>query len=861
MGPGTDDVQAVEQLLRDVEIDPEGSERNARLFLTNADPVVVSLAQLCIGLAKRSEGHIDLAIGWLDKSVETATAAGRAELKARPELELAWCFAASGRFEDARRLLVQGTEQLLPQYQASALNCLGFVLLQTERFAESLVAFEQGVQVARIGDQHLEHGKILANRSTLLVELGDLASAERDLQESVECFVAAGRPALAAKAQHNLGWVLTRRGRVAEALQVYAGADARGGMEMAATSTGARDRAELYMTARLFREALHSAELAKQLAESDGLQSQIPEIELLIGRSLANLGSGPKAGQAFERCASLATIQGRSTSSLVAGWCAEVAESSLSRGIGPPPVDDLGGEMHVRDIIDVAFALIFTIADPPTFVPDFVDQIIEFGPRSSDPTTQIQAMLCELAIRAHTYAVDTTTLKVELLFAAVEGYLFEVESDELRSVFVESMHIEEVLAETALAIGDPVLLIGWLERLRQFLRRDDFVRPPMPDQVRARQPEQPEEQLASQRTRAFTEFATRSSDWSKVQRHGSNAPERAPLSFEAIREQTRTQPEVLLCYSVSRSDVVVHQFADGIETTERLGSSRQIAPALEAVRIAVNMALRQPGRGSGMDRADRALDRLANIICPRRFLGSQNARVAIVANGLLASVPWQLLPGFEARRIAQFPTVSEWIGDHSQPLIPTENPVVGLVCGPGLQHGAEEVEAIAAFYRDPILLTGATATVGSVRELLEHVDVAHIVAHGNRRADSAFFSGIELTDGLLMGYDVASLQRVPQRVVLSCCDLGAANSSGLASSFGFVATLRRPPAASSEAPRRHEVAAPVLVIDDADTAKVMARVHERLCLGDGLADAIATVMMRSDERSRLSAGSFNTTGR
>ncbi len=202
---------------------------------------------------------------------------------------------------------------------------LYFTRLNGSRTA--LDAFDTGAVLARDLRHDAVLGKILVNRSTLLGESGEWQLAEADLRESMECLLRAERPLLAARAQHNLGWVLSRQGKIAEALQAYAAADARGGPAMAATSTGARDRAELYLAARLFREALHSAEQAKVLAQVDGYESQIPEIELMIGRAQANLGDWDRAREAFFRFGSVASGQGRLESAVLAEWCTRLTDS------------------------------------------------------------------------------------------------------------------------------------------------------------------------------------------------------------------------------------------------------------------------------------------------------------------------------------------------------------------------------------------------------------------------------------------------------------------------------------------------------------------------------------------------------
>ena len=72
---------------------------------------------------------------------------------------------------------------------------------------------------------------------------------------------------------------------------------------------------------------------------------------------------------------------------------------------------------------------------------------------------------------------------------------------------------------------------------------------------------------------------------------------------------------------------------------------------------------------------------------------------------------------------------------------------------------------------------------------LSHVRVAHLAAHGHHAGDNALFSGLELADGTLMGYDVQRLPTVPALVVLSACDVGQSEIVPGDESLGMVTTF------------------------------------------------------------------------
>ncbi len=492
-------------------------------------------------------------------------------------------------------------------------------------------------------------------------------------------------------------------------------------------------------------------------------------------------------------------------------------------------------------------------------------RVVRLGAVSSNSTTRIQSLLSELMTCSRSQLVGP----MELVLSALEDYLSAIESDELRAVFVESMHIEEVVSSVGLVAEESASFVLWLERLRGVLLRN--TRPvarriPVPE---TGLPSSEQSQTGILRVQA--EFDLRNAEWSKLSTKTAAGPPPFALSLDSIRSHAAASDDTLLCYAMSSDGVLVQQFDRSGERLWRLGSFQEISPAIEAVRLAANMVLRGPRykrtepEATGLNRLERSLKRLDTLLSPPTF-GSES--VSIVANGLLTAVPWNLLPSFSNRTVTLFPALAEWIIRPPQTDQFSQGANrIGLVCGPGLEHGMLEVNSISTLYDESVILAGAGATVRAVQELLETVDVAHIVAHGSRRADSAFFSGIELFDGLLMGYEVAELRRVPRRVVLSCCELGAANSSGMASSFGFVASLRRPAVFANGADLvgtggALEVAAPVLLIDDAETVGAMVAVHQQLRSGLGLSAAVAKVVAStSGFWQRLSAGSFNTTGR
>jgi CHAT domain-containing protein len=132
--------------------------------------------------------------------------------------------------------------------------------------------------------------------------------------------------------------------------------------------------------------------------------------------------------------------------------------------------------------------------------------------------------------------------------------------------------------------------------------------------------------------------------------------------------------------------------------------------------------------------------------------------------------------------------------------------------------------------------------------------LAHIAAHGTFRADSQFFSALQLDDGPLTVYDLERLDRAPHRVVLSSCNTAVGAPSGADELIGLVSALISLGSAG--------VVASVVPVDDPGTIPLMLALHGRLRAGLGLAEAVhlARGAVSDEPRARAAADSFIALG-
>jgi CHAT domain-containing protein len=164
---------------------------------------------------------------------------------------------------------------------------------------------------------------------------------------------------------------------------------------------------------------------------------------------------------------------------------------------------------------------------------------------------------------------------------------------------------------------------------------------------------------------------------------------------------------------------------------------------------------------------------------------------------------------------------------------------VGLVAGPGVSRGEEEVARAAAAWWDAELLCGPDGTTERVATLASRVDVLHLAGHGRHTRENPLFSAVELYDGPWFGYDVDRLERVPTTVVLSACELGRVSVRSGEEAIGMSA-------AWLHAGARTVLSSPVLIADDV-ACDAMARWHTRVARGVAPADALAEVTESAED--------------
>ncbi len=867
----------VHLLLDRVVNEPHSVSQRARVLLEEIDAgpddnaEVLALLQRCYGLGVRGGGDTSNALIWLQKSVDSAAAGGLYSLAASSQLALASTLSMAGDFVTALRS-VEAALPLLPSNEvASALSRRALFLQRLERNADAVVAYDEAVERAASDNQTLDLAKTLNNRGLFRVEQGEMKSAASDLFESSRHFLNLGLVGTSASIDHNLGWCFARQGLVVEALNAYERSDAKGGLGSSATWEGAFDRAEVYVSARLLGEALHAAKHSYRLAREAGFESEVPVISLQLGRIHAALGDVRSAEESFAIAEARFQDQGRRASAEVARLCFLLVSDDSQSGLNPV-LSTSGDDPHgYRDtLVDVAYGELLRLrlqSQPGEQTKRlWLENLLENGLASTSSLSRLQACAARLVMLGlHNNLEDDFRVQLveaaEKLFEELEHHLEGIHSQELRTVVVDKLELEALFCDAALSIGDPAMFELWIGRLRAAVSSLPRFNQPsgqadnQHDSLRSNPIELVDlKNLRESSTgpqRNALEFAVRSTHWTTRARSPVETVQ-SDLSRSAV---VANKGQVILVYAQDSTNVVVSIVTEHSASIEIVGSLREIRTRSESVCLGAAALFGTNIRGSerGEQRAVsvvRAIDRLETLVLPVTL---PEGDLLISTTGCLGGVPWSLFPRLAGRSITLTSSLFRAAATDNTRQAGPNQARVGIVEGPELDYASGEVDALLRLYANPIVLRGSDATVEAVCDLLTSADVVHVAAHGRRRVDNALFSGIDLFDGPLMAYDIERLSQTPKTVILSCCDLGAANSQGAFGLLGFSGAL--------VSRGTLQVAAAVLPVSDEMSRSVMVRLHEAMHRGLSVSQAVAHGVANAGSLfERVTAGSYVVKG-
>jgi len=788
-------------------------------------------------------------------------AAGDADLRARISGTRAYVLASLGRPADGEALCHEtlARDDLSAHTRGVIEGQLGSILMQRGRLDDADLWLGRAIET--IPDDPVAVANLRMNRSVAAMQRRDLTAAVADLELAVAVFDAHGSPVEVAEARHNLGYAALLAGDLVRAMREMGAARpviAAAGSP-ANTAICDVDMAEALRDAGLVTEAERLLRDAAKVFSKHGLPQARAEAELQLAKSL--LHHDPRdaarvAGQAARHFDALGAHS----------WADRARGIRLRARLSGNAVDRAGRfvpEVHVDDGEAVALAA----------------RLSRAGLHADAAALRLMRSLWRVRhgrrVDRLTPVDDDSPLEVRMLAHAARAERAASAGDDAGARRLAARGLDELSArrssfgsldlQTSLAMhGNTLMMAGlgaavrsrrpesvfdWSERARHLSIQVVPLRPPAdPEQaadlseLRMLRAEAAGEDWTSEpRARELAERLRRR-QWTTtgaahIERAAGLAETAAVLDADTVLLSYVFSPVGLHLLRVTASGADVVEIAGWNETRKALPALRSDLDMSAAVRSGPMAAVVQRS-------LDDRLQRLSSALIDPALAGVDARRVVLTTPGVLAGLPWAMLPGLHDRAVTVAASATRWVNGREAAAAPLH--AAGFAVGPRVARGAEEVASGAAAWRGRMdagarVLEGASATVEDVTALATDVGVLHVSAHGRHALDNPLFSGLQLADGALFGYDVDRMPKVPAVVVLSACEGGRSAIRWGEESVGMAR-------AWLHAGAQVVVAAPVIVADD-DACVVLGALHEGLAAGVSPAAALAEAGRRTGIRT------------
>ena len=720
---------------------------------------------------------------------------------------------------------------------------LGLLQLRSGEAEAALQSFSEAVP--RLGDAPEQLGRALLNRGNLHLQRhrADLAAA--DLVRAVAELGSAGLPESEARARHNLGYARMLTGDLVDALKLM---DAAGRvlhpLSAVSRAQAEQDRAEVLLAAGRPREAVRALESAVEAYGARRLRRYQAECELVLARTL--LREDPhRARTVARRSARRFRANGSERWAVRADAVAVTAEiesggrtpALLGRADALVPTLRAGDHDREADLLALhAARLVLRHGD----LADAVDRVA--GVRV-DRRAPVDIRLLAREVRAELAQArghaGRARQQVRVGLADLHEWQSSFGSLDLQSTLVgHGNNLARLGLRLALDDGSPDVVFEWSERARALAARVTPIRPPRDPRLTADLAElRSLGDDGSRHRRDELQERIRRQSW--YGEGGGRVGE--PGSYDDLRGALTRDDAALVAHIVLDDRVTALVVTDRSAAVVPLGEATTARSLLDRVAVDLDLAASRSTGPMGTAvlgslRADLVRTGDALVTPLLDLLGDR--RLVLTPSALLAGTPWTLLPGLVGRPLTVPPSATRWLAlvGHRLP----EHPGVGLVAGPGLPRAEEEVIRAAAQWQSAEALVQEKATAAQVTALAEGVDVLHVAGHGHHAHENPLFSSVDLADGAWFGYDVDTLTRTPDVVVLSACELGRASVRSAEETVGMTA-------AWLHAGARTAVSAAALVADDV-ASESLADWHRLLAAGVTPADALAQVGAGLDAR-------------
>lgn len=719
---------------------------------------------------------------------------------------------------------------------------LGLLALERGALDEAVALLDRGI--AGIRDEVEYRAPMLVNRSVAHSQAGHLAAARADVEAAASDYQTVGGEVERAMAMHNAGYIALLEGDLIVALETMG--EARGALAAASAVNAAicdLDRAEVLRDAGLAREAEQSLERVVGVFAANRMRQAKGEAQFHLARSL--LTHTPV------RAAATATAAARTFRGISSEWWALRADALRLRAQLAPVTEHSGERWRVpaaavaeadaviaalqaRDLRADAEALRLTrelrLADHPH--PAAPTAVIR---TPSDAPLQVRLLAYEVrSARAAARGNESGARRHAAtgLDALAEWQRSFGSLDLATSLVMHGGGLIFAGLRSAVRSRRPDVVFDWSERARHLSQQTIPVRPPRDEALAAdlaelrmlRSESGAGDWLASPRAAELSERVRRR-QWSSTGAAGS----RDRIELEDLRS-TLAADTALVTYVFEGTGITALAVTDDLARVIEIGPWARISTAYAGLRadLDVSASVRSgPMVPVVRESLEQRLAALSSVLVAPIVETIGERRVAITVPGVLGGIPWGMLPGMRRRAFTIATSASQWVADRRGGAAPG----VGFVVGPRISRGPEEIARAASAWNGATVLPPEAATVDETEKLASTVGTLHIAAHGRHSAENPLFSGLELTDGALFGYDIDLIPKVPDTVVLSACELGRSSVRWGEEAIGMTR-------AWLHAGTRCVIASPVVVADDV-ACDLLAAMHERLAAGMVPAESLA----------------------
>lgn len=782
------------------------------------------------------EGKYTLAQATLDKAAASTT---DADLQARITGTRAFVLQRTGRPDEAEKLCrdTLASRGLSDHTTAILMGQLGAIAMYSGRLDEAHQWLSQAI--GRLDGDPAAAARVRVNRSLASSQRGRLQDAAADLEIAVAVFDEAGLKTDAAHARHNLGYFALLEGDLVGALQLMQ----RARPIAAATPIGAAtcdvDRAEVLRDAGLTTDAEAILARTASVFGAHRMPQSRAEAEFSLARS--KLMHDPAAAA---RIAAAATRRFRTLGNET--WAVRADAVRLRArlaGHGRTPtaeeVEATASDLSRRGFVSEAAALRMSLELWRARHGAQGGRIVR-APRTASMDVQLLAHEVRAAraaaagrgadVRRHVAAGLDTLARWQSTFGSL---------DLQTSIVMHGNALMLAGLTEAVRSGRPDVMFEWSERARHLSQQVVPLRPPPEPSVAAELAElrmlradDPSGAWLSDPRAADLRDRARERQWMGT----GTASFQGHVTLDGLLPALGGDAALITYVYTGEAMAALVVTAENVTAID-IDSWPTVQRAMPGLRADLDMSASiRSGPMAGVIRRslDDRLAELSAALLDRAVQLAGDRRLVITLPGVMGGIPWAMLPGMRGRVFTLATSATKWANGRGPDAAPQR---AGFAVGPRVIRGEEEVDAAASVWARSTVLRGIEATVAAVTDLAARVDVLHLATHGKHAVDNPLFSGLELADGALFGYDIDLMPQVPATVVLSACEVGRSSVRWGEEAIGMTRIWLH-------AGTRCVIAAPVVVADD-EACELLGAIHEGLVAGQMPAEALCAASERT----------------